>query len=207
MKKTDILITTIVIVFGLSTLLAPFFKLHYYEKKIARLEANEKALLSSCEVYKVSDSLSAAKVNELQLSLKQAQAYNAEYLDIINKLKLDKKGLQTIIASSAETNRRLTAKLADSIRIDTIIRDTTHIKHFTFRDIWTTASGIIWPDSIHLNIQNRDSLLATISVERKKFLFIKLPIKLFGFKQKGLTIVSKNPHTSINHVDFITVVN
>ena len=85
MKKTDILITTIVIVFGLSTLLAPFFKLYYYEKKIARLEANEKALLSSCEIYKVSDSLSAARANELQLSLKQAQAYNAEYLDIIKQ--------------------------------------------------------------------------------------------------------------------------
>ena len=181
MKKTEILITIVVIVFGLSTLLAPFFKLHYYEKKIERLEANEKALLSSCETYKVSDSLSAAKVNELQLSLKQAQAYSAEYLGIINKLKLDNKGLQTIIASSAETNRRLTAKLADSIRIDTIIRDTTHIKHFTFRDTWTTANGVIWPDSIHLNIQSRDSLLATISVERKKFLFITLPIKLFAF--------------------------
>ena len=207
MKKTEMLITIVVIVFGLFTLSAPFFKLRRYEKKIERLEANEKVLLSSCETYKVSDSLSAAKVNELQLSLKQAQAYNAEYLNTINKLKLDKKGLQTIIASSAETNRKLTAKLADSIRIDTVIRDTTHIKHFAFRDTWTTASGIIWPDSIHLNMQSRDSLLATIFVERKKFLFIKLPIKLFGFKQKGLTIVSKNPHTSINHVDFITVVN
>lgn len=207
MKKTEILITIVVIVFGLSTLLAPFFKLRRYEKKIERLEANERALLSSCEIYKVSDSLSAAKVNELQLSLKQAQTYNAEYINTINKLKLDKKGLQSIIASSTETSRDLVARLKDSVRIDTIIKDTAYIKHFTFSDAWTTAKGVVWPDSIHLNIQSRDSLLATISVERKKFLFIKLPIKLFGFKQKGLTIISKNPHTSINHIDFITVVN
>lgn len=207
MKKADIIILAIVAVFALSTFAATFFKLHKYEKKIERLEANEKALLSSCETYKVSDSLSAAKVNELQLSLKQAQAYNAEYINTINKLKLDKKGLQSIIASSVETNRDLTTRLKDSVRIDTIIKDTAYIKHFTFNDPWTTAKGMVWPDSIHLNIQSRDSLLATISVERKKFLFIKLPIKLFGFKQKGLTIISKNPHTSINHIDFITVVN
>lgn len=207
MKKADIIILAIVAVFALSTFAAPFFKLHKYEKKIERLEANEKALLSYCETYKVSDSLSAAKVNELQLSLKQAQTYNAEYINTINKLKLDKKGLQSIIASSTETSRDLVARLKDSVRIDTIIKDTAYIKHFTFNDPWTTAKGVVWPDSIHLNIQSRDSLLATISVERKKFLFIKLPIKLFGFKQKGLTIISKNPHTSISHIDFITVVN
>lgn len=207
MKKVESILIYVVALFAISTFTAPFFKLYKYEKKIERLEANEKALLSSCETYKVSDSLSAAKVNELQLSLKQVQAYNAEYLKTIEQLKLDKKGLQAIIASASETSRKLTAQLKDSIRIDTIIRDTTYVKHFTFNDTWTTAKGVVWPDSIHLNIQSRDSLLATISVERKKFLFIKLPIKLFGFKQKGLTIVSKNPHTSINHVDFITVVN
>lgn len=207
MKKADITILAVTAVFALSTFAALFFKLRKYEKKIERLEANEKALLSSCETYKVSDSLSAAKVNELQLSLKQVQAYNAEYINTINTLKLDKKGLQSIIASSTETNRDLIARLKDSVRTDTIIKDTAYIKHFTFNDTWTTAKGVVWPDSIHLNIQSRDSLLATISVERKKFLFIKLPIKLFGFKQKGLTIISKNPHTSINHVDFITVVN
>ena len=207
MKKAEIHILLVIAVFTFATFTAPFFKLYKYEKKIERLEANEKALLNSCETYKVADSLSAAKVNELQLSLKQVKSYNAECLKTIEQLKLDKKGLQTIIASASETTRKLTAQLKYSVRIDTIMRDTAYIKHFSYTDMWTTASGVIWPDSIQLNIQNRDSLMATIYVERKKFLFIKLPIKLFGFKQKGMAIVSKNPHTSINHVGFITVVN
>lgn len=207
MKKAEIQLLINIFVFVATIFAMLFFKLYDYEKKIERLEANENALLNSCKTYKVADSLSAAKVNELQLSLKQIKSYNAEYLKTIEQLKLDKKGLQAIIASASETSRKLTAKLKDSVRTDTVIRDTAYIKHFSYNDIWTTASGVIWPDSIQLNIQSRDSLMATIYVERKKFLFIKLPIKLFGFKQKGIAIISKNPHTSINHVDFITVVN
>ena len=169
------------------------------------LKANETALLDNAESYRVNDSLSAAHINQLQLSLSQFEKYRAEDQALIKALRVDNKGLQDVITSATETNRRLQLKLKDSLRVDTITQYIDTLKCFSFRDSWTTLSGCFHKDTTTFSIQNIDSLIAVTNVERKRFLFFKLPIKWFGYRSKQATILSKSPYTTIRHIEYITI--
>ena len=70
---------------------------------------------------------------------------------------------------------------------------------------WNYVNGFIAKDTISLNIINYDELLITESLQKKKFLFFKLPISIFGYKQKILNVISKNPNTKIISTEYITV--
>ena len=175
------------------------------DKQVKRLKANETTLLSSAEVYRVNDSLSAARISQLQLSLSQFEKYRAEDQALIKSLRVDNKGLRDIITSASETNRKLQLKLKDSLRVDTITQYIDTLKCFSFRDPWTTLSGCFHKDTTTLSIQNIDSLIAVTNIERKRFLFFKLPVKWFGYRSKQATILSKNPYTTIRHIEYITI--
>lgn len=174
-------------------------------KQVTKLKANEAALLSNAESYRINDSLSAARINQLQLSLSQFEKYRAEDRALIKALRVDNKGLQDIITSASETNRKLRLKLKDSLHIDTITQYIDTLKCFSFKDSWTTLLGCFHKDTATFSIQNIDSLIAVTNVERKRFLFFKLPVKWFGYRSKQATILSKNPHTTISHIEYITI--
>lgn len=174
-------------------------------KQVEHLKANELAFLNDAESYKFNDSLQAMRVNQLQLELQQFEKYRAEDKALIKALQVDNKGLQDIISSASETNRKLQLKLKDSLRIDTITQYIDTLKCFSFKDTWTSVSGCLHKDTASLSIQNIDSLMAITNIERKRFLFFKLPVKLFGYRSKQATILSKNPYTAIRHVEYITI--
>ena len=174
-------------------------------KQVTKLKANETALLNSTESYRVNDSLSATRINQLQLSLSQFEKYRAEDQALIKALRVDNKGLQDIITSASETNRKLHLKLRDSLRIDTITQYIDTLKCFSFKDSWTALSGCFHKDTTTFSIQNIDSLISVTNVERKRFLFFKLPVKWFGYRSKQATILSKNPYTTISHIEYITI--
>ena len=175
------------------------------DKQVKRLKANEATLLSNAESYRVNDSLSAVHINQLQLSLSQFEKYRAEDQALIKSLRVDNKGLQDIIASTSETNRKLRLKLKDSLRVDTITQYIDTLKCFSFKDAWTALSGCFHKDTTTFSIQNIDSLISVTNVERKRFLFFKLPVKWFGYRSKQATILSKNPYTMISHIEYITI--
>ena len=56
-----------------------------------------------------------------------------------------------------------------------------------------------------MQIRNIESLKTIESKKKKKFLFFKLPIWLFGYKSKQLDIVSLNPNTTIEYIEYISV--
>jgi hypothetical protein len=174
-------------------------------KQVETLKANETALLNSAESYRVNDSLSAAHINQLQLSLSQFEKYRAEDQALIKALRVDNKGLQDVITSTTETNRRLQLKLKDSLRVDTITQYIDTLKCFSFKDSWTALSGCFHKDTTTFSIQNIDSLISVTNVKRKRFLFFKLPVKWFGYRSKQATILSKNPYTTISHIEYITI--
>ena len=169
------------------------------------LKANETALLDNAESYRVNDSLSASRINQLQLSLSQFEKYRAEDQALIKALRVDNKGLQDVITSATETNRRLQLKLKDSLRVDTVTQYIDTLKCFSFKDSWTALSGCFHKDTTTFSIQNIDSLISVTNVERKRFLFFKLPVKWFGYRSKQATILSKNPYTTISHIEYITI--
>ena len=174
-------------------------------KQVEILKANETALLNSADSYRVNDSLSAAHINQLQLSLSQFEKYRAEDQALIKALRVDNKGLQDVITSATETNRRLQLKLKDSLRVDTVTQYIDTLKCFSFKDSWTALSGCFHKDTTTFSIQNIDSLISVTNVERKRFLFFKLPVKWFGYRSKQATILCKNPYTTISHIEYITI--
>lgn len=173
--------------------------LRYYNMKsqIAQLKRNQLVLLDSVRHYVVQDSLNALKTSALTLSLSEYKKYRAEDLALIKKLKADK--TTGIIATNTETVTQIKTEIKDTV----IYLDT--LKSISYHSKWTDVEGFIKTDSAILVVKNREELLIHESIRRKKFLFFKLPIKLFGYKSQELDIVSKNPNTKIEHVEWIKV--
>lgn len=162
-----------------------------------RLKANQETLLDSIKSFKVSDSLKAITVGNLELSLKQFKKYHADDAILIKQLKGQKP--EVAIKPSIQTEYKVRTELKDSI----IYKDT--LKTILYKSKWNYVSGFINKDTINLNIINYDELLITESLQKKKFLFFRLPISIFGYKRKILNVISKNTNTKITSAEYITI--
>lgn len=161
------------------------------------LHNNVEVLCGSVANYKVADSLNAAKVAELQFSEKELlRLYN--YDKVLIEQLTKKAKLQTVEKIETVMHDTITLELRDTIIVDSA-------KYFKYNSKWTDVEGYIAQDSLSMNITNREALLITESIEKKKFLFLRLPIWLFGYKNKRLDVVSRNPNTQIQSVEYINV--
>ena len=151
--------------------------------------------MDSLHKYKVADSLNAIHISNVELSLKQYKQLRADDAKLIKRLKADK--LTTIINPETIIKYKVKTQLRDSI----IYRDT--VKAISYHDFWNSVTGCFTKDSANLNIQSKDELLITKSIERKRFLGIKLNPKLFGYRNLQLNIVSKNPNCAISNIEYI----
>ena len=161
------------------------------------LHNNIEALYDSVAHYKVADSLNAAKVAELQFSEKELlRLYNEDWVLVEQLTKKAK--LQTVEKIETVMHDTITVELLDTLFVDSA-------KYFKYNSKWTDVEGYIMRDSLSINIANREALLITESLEKKKFWFMRLPIWLFGYKNKRLDVVSRNPNTQIQSVEYINV--
>lgn len=210
MKKTIIKIAIIAV--AILALVLAFHKIHKLKEENTRLLSNQEILLTQkqttmaeSQAYKVSDSLNAAKVSELQFTLKEYKKYRAQDLQLIEQLKVKKSNLQKVIDSQMETINSLSAKLNDSIRIDTATNIVDTLKCFDYKSKWTDVSGCIdlKHDSINLQIKNRESLKIVETVVYKRFLgFLWKTNKV---KDRQVDVVSKNPNTTITNLDYVSI--
>ena len=184
----------IIVIIILATSYISFSHLKNENKK---LKANQETLLDSVKSFKVSDSLKAITVGNLELSLKQFKKYHADDAILIKQLKGQKP--EVAIKPSIQTEYKVRTELKDSI----IYKDT--LKTILYKSKWNYISGFINKDTINLNIINYDELLITESLQKKKFLFFRLPISIFGYKRKVLNVISKNPNTKITSAEYITI--
>lgn len=178
----------------------------------ARLLNNQEILLTQkqsamakSQMYKTSDSLNAAKVSELQLTLKEYKKYRAQDLQLIEQLKIKKSNVQTITTAQTETMSSFSIKLNDSIRVDTVVNITDTLKCFDYKSKWTDISGCVdlKRDSIDLQIKNRESLKIVETVIYKRFLgFLWRTNRV---KDRQIDVVSENPNTIITNLDYIRV--
>lgn len=153
--------------------------------------------MDSLHKYKVADSLNAIHISNIELSLKQYKQLRAEDAKLIKQLKADK--LTSVVKPETIIKYKIKTQLKDSI----IYKDT--VKAINYHDSWNSVTGYFTKDSAKLNIQSKDELLITKSVERKKFLFFKLNPKWFGYRKLQLNIISKNPNCSINNVEWVEI--
>lgn len=173
------------------------------QKENARLANNQAVLLDSMQTYKVADSLNAAKINVLELSLSDYKKYREEDAKLIKKLKADK------FSATASINTTTTTKIKVQIKDSVIYKDRVvpvdTVKQINFDSKWTSVHGYLANDTVNLDIENREELLVAESFIRKRFIGIKLPIWLFGYKTKSIDVVSKNPNTKITNLEYIQI--
>lgn len=180
-------------------------RIQYLTEENNRLSNNQETLLTENEHYKIRDSLNVSKTNQLELKLSELKKYKSEYTQLVKDLNIKNSRLEQIISVNAETITNLKAMLRDSIRLDTVSNIIDTLKCFEYKSKYTDVSGCINKDIIDMQIRNRESLKAIESKKKKKFLFFKLPIWLFGYKSKQLDIVSLNPNTTIEYIEYISV--
>lgn len=153
--------------------------------------------------YKISDSFNAVTIAELQFKKDELSRLHEEDQEIIKQL-TKKVKLQSI------ENLELKNKLQINVPIhDTVIiyQDSSHYfaKTFSYCSKWTDICGVIYDDSMSINIENREALIITESLEKKKLGRIRLPIWMFGYKNKRIDAVSKNPNTLIESIEYINI--
>lgn len=173
------------------------YKLFTLSSENTELKINQKALLDSTNHYKVLDSLSAIKIASLSLSLSDYKKYRAEDYEVVKELTKHEK-LFSAQSVQSKTTQVITTTVHDTIYCDTV-------KAFNYKSKYTDVDGLIWPDSVQLIIANREELIITQSLEKKKFLGIRLPIWLFGSKCSNIRVVSKNPNTQIINSEFVNI--
>lgn len=189
--------TKIPYIIAIIILAACYISLNHLKDENKRLKANQETLLDSVKSFKVSDSLKAITVGNLELSLKQYKKYHADDAILIKQLKGQKP--EVIIKPSIQTEYKIRTELKDSI----VYKDT--LKTILYKSKWNYVSGFVDKDTINLSIINYDELLITESLQKKKFLFFRLPISIFGYKRKVLNVISKNPNTKIVSAEYVTV--
>lgn len=163
------------------------------EKSIHR--QNLSALMLDMESYRVNDSLSAAKVNSLTLTIDEYERYRQKDLETIKNLRTKKNDLEGVIKAQTETIVSLSTQIekreiqGDSARFE---GDSTIL--FAFKDKWCDVQGKIEADSAFCDIRMRDSLMIVKSVKYSKCIVKKWR----KVKSVEYDIVSFNPHTTIS---------
>ena len=94
-------------------LAACYISLSHLKSENKRLKANQETLLDSVKSFKVSDSLKAITVGNLELSLKQYKKYHADDAILIKQLKGQKP--EVVIKPSLQTEYKIRTELKDSI--------------------------------------------------------------------------------------------
>ena len=155
--------------------------------------------MSEVEHFKVQGELSAARVEALELTVKEYERYRAEDAALIFSLKKKNNDLAVVNSTQAETIIQLSAVPRDTI----IIRDSIPIKALAVHcgDAWYDFDGILAEDEFTGTLANRDSLILAETVRYKRFLFWKTK----RVKERNATVVSMNPHTEILGVEHIVI--
>ena len=162
---------------------------------------NTETLLSDVETYRVRDSLNAARVQSLELTVSEFERFRADDARLIRELKAKNRDLSAVNKTQSQTIIDLRATPKDT----TIIRDTIQIPAISIHcgDAWFDFDGLLTADEFTGTLANRDSLIVAESVQYKRFLgFLWKTNKV---KNRRVDVVSKNPHTSILGVEHIVI--
>ena len=180
-----------------------FFENSILKKENKVLQTNVTTLLTGAEQYKVNDSLNAATIANLELSISEYRRYKAEDKKLLESLKIDNKRLKGIINTQTESFYEQTTLLRDSVKMllsPDSVEVPVNIKTAQFADQWHSLNVTIQGDSLNYKLRTKESLLITNHVVPKRFLFFK-----FGCREVRTEVVSKNPYVGDIQVESITI--
>ena len=165
-----------------------------------RYAGNTTALLSDIERYRVRDSLNAARVQSLELTVKEFERFRADDAALIKQLKQRNRDLAAVNKTQSQTIIDLRAVPRDTVVMvrDSIITPAVAVH---CGDAWYNFDGILTKDEFTGKMEHRDSLLLVESVRYKRFLWWKTK----RIKDRQLDCVSKSPHNSIIGLEYVVI--
>ena len=179
-----------------------YWKIRQLTDERDRYKGNSIALLSDVEVFKIRDSLNAARVEALQFTVKEFERFRADDAELIRELKARNRDLTSVNKTQSETIIELQSVPKDTVVItkDSIITPAVKIHS---GDAWYDFDGLLTKDQFTGTLRNRDSLVVTETVKYKRFLGFLWKTK--AIKDRRVDVISKNPHTNILDVEYITI--
>ena len=165
-----------------------------------RYAGNTAALLSDIERYRVRDSLNAARVQSLELTVKEYERFRADDAALIKQLKQRNRDLSAVNKTQSQTIIDLRAVPRDTVVLvrDSIITPAVAVH---CGDAWYNFDGLLTKDEFTGKMEHRDSLLLVESVRYKRFLWWKTK----RVKDRQLDCVSKSPHNSIIGLEYVVI--
>lgn len=200
MKKYLILFALLAIFTG--TTFAQCKRINKLEKENERIEQTNHSLLSDVGSYKTVQGLNAAKVGELQLTLKEFRKFRAADASKIKQLKIKNRELSNLNKVSTNSSNEVRTVLKDSI----IYRDRLVVKELKCIDLvepHLTVKGCIEDGEFNGTINTYQDLTIAITIKRKRFLGFLWKTK--KIKDTHVDIVSSDPNTTITHAEVIRI--
>lgn len=167
-----------------------------------RYKGNSEALMTDVEYFKVKDSLSAARVEALELTIKEFERFRADDAVLIRELKAKNRDLSAVNKTQSETIIGLRAVPRDTV---VVVRDSivTPAVAVHCGDAWFDFDGILTADEFTGTLRNRDSLLLAETVKYRRFLGFLW--KTRRVQDRQLDVVSRNPHTQIVGIEHVVI--
>lgn len=168
-----------------------------------RYERNTESLLLDVEQYKTRDSLNAAKVGALELTIQEYERFRAADAQLIKTLQTKNRDLTAVTTAQSQTIMELSAIPRDTV----IMRDSVAMPAVAVHagDAWYDFDGLLTEKEFTGTLVNRDSLLVAETVQYKRFLGFLWKTK--RVKNRKIDIVSRNPHTTIMGTEFVKIEN
>lgn len=165
-----------------------------------RYAGNTAALLSDVERYRVRDSLNAARVQSLELTVKEYERFRADDAALIKQLKQRNRDLAAVNKTQSQTIIDLRAVPRDTVVLvrDSIITPAVAVH---CGDAWYNFDGLLTKDEFTGKMEHRDSILLVESVRYKRFLWWKTK----RVKDRQMDCVSKSPHNSIIGLEYVVI--
>lgn len=181
------LVISVIVLIGVVAALSYFLNLEKEETK--RLAGNQRSLMQNVTFYQTENSLSAASVERLQLTIREFERYCADLKLKVGELGIKVKRLQSVASTGVETEYKINAQLKDSV----VFRDSAiMLKCLELHTPYLDVSGCIKINEFSGSILSRDTLDQIVHRVPHQFWFIK-----FGCKAIRQEMVSRNPNSRI----------
>ena len=189
--KTKIYIGLFIIMLGMVCTIS--FQAKYIKKQkanIERLDGNVTALTTDINHFKVNDSLNAATIQYLNITVSEFKDMNIEAKKIIDALNIKYKRLLKVNQTITQENQDLLLnKTIDTLILkDTIVKTVSASYRSPYLDLDIYDLG----NQYQVRYESRDTIDQILENIPKKFLFIRYGTK--GFKT---TYVNRNPNAKI----------
>lgn len=166
------------------------------EAEIARLDANQTALLGEVEYYQSENGELVASVQSLTMQRDEfEQMFKAESKKV-ESLNVRIKDLESFGEIATDTEVDIEAEIVPVV--DTIYVAEPIVGTFEWNDGWVRLVGELHPDHLTAKINITDTITIVAHRKAKQWLFFRCKGKITHYDA-----LSSNPHTNISNIRYV----